>query len=239
MARWRGCARTALLLVVLAWGGPTRAAPDAPAGAVGIDVSHHSGAIDWERVAAQRFAFVYLKASEGVDAADPTFADHWRSARAADLARGAYHFFVTEDDPLEQARFFLSRLELAPGDLPPVVDVETLGRGTTGDLSAKLRAFVDEVERVAGVRAMIYTSARFWDAHFDGSFGEHPLWVAEYGVEAPELPRGWTTWTLWQYRETAATAGVEKGADLSRIHPEVELGTLGVPWRPPAGASTP
>lgn len=231
----RAAARFALILCV----GLARAVAGAEPGAVGIDVSHHSGAIDWERVAAQRFAFVYLKASEGVDAADPTFADHWRSARAADLARGAYHFFVTEDDPLEQARFFLSRLELAPGDLPPVVDVETLGRGTTGDLSSKLRAFVDEVERVAGVRAMIYTSARFWDAHFDGSFGEHPLWVAEYGVEAPVLPRGWTTWTLWQYRETAATAGVEKGADLSRIHPEVELGTLGVPRRPPAGAPTP
>ncbi|NUQ49294.1 MAG: hypothetical protein HUU27_05175, partial [Phycisphaerae bacterium] len=31
-------------------------------------------------------------------------------------------------------------LELAPGDLPPVVDVETLGRGTTGDLIGALRA---------------------------------------------------------------------------------------------------
>jgi len=123
----RRSAGFALLLLAVAGPGALRPATGAAPEAVGIDVSHHSGAIDWTRVAAQRFAFVYLKASEGVDAADPAFAEHWKSAAAADLPRGAYHFFVTEDDPDEQARFFLSRLELAPGDLPPVVDVETLG----------------------------------------------------------------------------------------------------------------
>jgi lysozyme len=213
------------MVLATAAGGIARAAePATPATA--IDVSHHSGEVDWQRVVEQGVGLVYLKATEGVDGADPMFEDHWRTLGELGVTRGAYHFFVTEDDPEEQARFFLSRLELAPGDLPPVVDVELIGRGTTGDLKVSLRRVLEIVEAELGVIPVIYTSPNFWNAHFDASFGRFPLWIAEYGVDQPTLPAGWTSWLMWQYEENAAVPGIEKGADRSRLHPDADVAKL-------------
>ena len=193
---------------------------------VGIDVSHHSGAIDWKTVAAQKPAFVYLKATEGIDAADPSFAEHWRQLGVLGVPRGAYHFYVTEDDAEQQARFFLSVARPAAGDLPPVVDVETLGHATTGALAPGLRRYLELVERETGRTPVIYTGPRFWNAHFDDSFARYPLWVAEYGVAEPTLPTGWTEWLFWQFQGDAAIPGVEKTADRSRLRGGVPLQSL-------------
>lgn len=234
----RGVTPLLILLVAFSGGGlasgpevaqPVRTDP------VGIDVSHHSGAIDWKAVAAQEPAFVYLKATEGIDAADPTFVEHWRQLGALGIPRGAYHFYVTEDDPEQQARFFLSVAGLAKGDLPPVVDVETLGRDTTGSLVAGLRRFLDRVERETGRMPVIYTGSRFWNSHFDGSFSRYPLWVAEYGVSEPAMPEGWSEWLFWQFQGDAAIPGIEKTADRSRLRRDVPLESLlGIPGSAPA-----
>jgi lysozyme len=231
--------RTALFFAVVALsravgGGATEPTPSAGAATSagpsrGIDVSGHSGAVSWETVAAGH-DFAFVKATEGVDLADPAFAQHWREMKAAGLTRGAYHFYVTEDDPLEQARFFIETVELEPGDLAPVVDVELIGHGTTPGLAARLRQWIEAVEAHYGVRPIIYTAPTFWDAHLaDADLGAYPLWVAEYGVHAPRLPTGWDAWHLWQWQGDASVPGVEKGADLSRVHPDVELEALRVP----------
>lgn len=200
---------------------------------VGIDVSHHSGAIDWKVVAGHDFGFVYLKATEGVDDADPMFEAHRGALDELRIPRGAYHFFVSEDDPDEQARFFLSHAGIAAGELVPVVDVEVIGHGTTGNLTHKLRRVLEIIEEETGVRPMIYTTARFWNAHFEPAFGHYPLWVAEYDVEEPELPAGWKEWTLWQYQGDAEIPGIEKGADRSRLRDGMKLESLLVPEKKP------
>lgn len=184
----------------------------------GIDVSSHSGAVDWRAVAAAGHTFAFIKASEGVDLPDPDFAVNWRAAMEAGLIRGAYHFYVTEDDPEAQARLFTGTVDLAPGDMAPVVDVELIGHGTRPGLADRLRTFLRLLEDHYGVRAIIYTSPKFWNAHLDDSFGRHPLWVAEYGVDQPTLPAGWDRWHLWQWQGDALVAGVEKEADLSRVN---------------------
>lgn len=196
---------------------------------VGIDVSHHSGEIDWERVEEHDYAFVYVKATEGVDAPDPMFEQHWARLKELGIPRGAYHFYVTEDDPKAQAEFFLSRLQLEAGDLPPVVDIELIGAGTHGELAPRLRTFLEIVEERTGVRPVIYTSAGFWNTHLEPTFGDYPLWVAEYDVAEPRVPEGWSRWLLWQYVDDAEVPGIEKAVDESRLHPEADLASLLVP----------
>ena len=222
--------RIAVTLIVALVGGasflPPAGAQSASPPRVGIDVSHHSGAIDWQTVAGHGPAFVYLKATEGIDDADPSFAGHWSQVAALGIPRGAYHFYVTEDDPEQQARFFLSVAHPAAGDLPPVVDVETLGHDTSGPLAPGLRRFLEVVERVSGLTPVIYTGSRFWNSHFDSSFARYPLWVAEYGVAAPTLPSGWSEWLFWQFEGDAAIPGVERGADRSRVRDEAILDVL-------------
>jgi len=118
-------------------------------------------------------SFAFIKASEGVDLADPDFGANWTAAGEAGLVRGAYHFYVTEDDPEQQARLFIETVQLEPGDLAPVVDIELIGHGTPPGLPDRLRRFLELLEQRYGVRPIIYTSPKFWNTHFMG---------ARYGV---------------------------------------------------------
>lgn len=198
---------------------------------LGIDVSHHSGTIDWPTVAQEGFVFAYVKASEGVDAPDPRFEENWQALADLDMYRGAYHFYVTEDDPEEQAKLFLSTYTPQHGDLPPVVDVEVIGRGTAEGWQSDLLRFLEILAEEAGVRPILYTSPNFWDANIHESFRQYPLWVAEYEVDEPEIPEGWEGWVMWQFEGEAAIPGVEKDVDKSKTHADVDLHALRIPAR--------
>lgn len=192
----------------------------------GIDVSHHSGTVDWQKVKAQNYHFAYVKSSEGVDNPDARFEEHWKGLREAGMERGAYHFYVTEDDPVEQAKFFASRLKDDPGTLPPAVDVELLGKGTTGDMTTTLLTFLRTLEDELGVKPMIYTNPKFWDEYYRPEFSGYHLWMAEYGVHMPKVPFGWENWLFWQRVADKTIDGVEKNADVSIIHPHVSLDSI-------------
>jgi lysozyme len=49
----------------------------------------------------------------------------------------------------------------------------------------------------------------------DDSFGDYPLWVAEYGVNSPTVPKGWDNWIIWQHGQSGSVAGVEGSVDLN------------------------
>jgi lysozyme len=193
-------------------------------GVQGLDVSHHSGAVDWTTVYKNGYRFAYVKASEGMDNPDSRFSSNWQEARKAGLARGAYHFYVTEDDPERQAALFLSQLGDDPGELPPAVDVELLGHHTdTSTMSASLLRFLEALEQKTGTRPIIYTESGFWDRYYDAAFSAYPLWLSEFGVIMPKTPFGWDSWLFWQHRENVAIPGVEKSADLNLLHPGAPL----------------
>lgn len=198
---------------------------------LGIDVSHYSGSVDWSQVLAAGYTFTFAKATQGMDYQDPTFDTNWKAMKAAGIVRGAYHFYVTEDDPQAQASFFLSTVSFQAGDLAPVVDIETLGTGTdTSSLPDNLRQFLAAVEGKLNVKPIIYTSPGFWNQYLGAGFGDYPLWVAEYGVSTPKQTNGWTTWTLWQFQENATVPGVASGADVNQMNPSVSgLSTLRLP----------
>jgi len=186
-----------------------------PSRLTGIDVSHYQGHVDWEAVKAAGCAFAFAKATEGTGVTDPYFAANWSGMKAAGLARGAYHFFRPAEDAAQQAAHFLSTVQLAPGDLPPVLDVETNDNVSNSALVGGVQIWLDAVEPAAGVTPIIYTAASFWDAHVGGRFGAYPLWIAHY-TSAPSpapLPAGWTAWTFWQYSQSLRIDGVGGPAD--------------------------
>ena len=105
-----------------------------PSWVLGLDVSHYQGTVDWASVLRQGYRFAFIKATEGTTWTDPEFSANWAGAKGAGLLRGAYHYYEPGDDPGQQADFFLNTVWphggqplLAPGDLPPVLDIETTG----------------------------------------------------------------------------------------------------------------
>ena len=188
----------------------------------GIDVSDHQGTVDWNAVRQAGMTFVFIKATDGITWTDPDFATNWSGARAAGLLRGAYHFYETDDDPTAQAQNFLNAVQLQPGDLPPVVDIEKLDSGSTASQTVQdLQTWLGVVQQATGRTPIIYTSHGFWNSLGTSAFGSYPLWIAEYGVESPTLPSGWSSWTFWQSSESGTVAGVSGSVDL-----DVFQGTL-------------
>lgn len=180
----------------------------------GIDVSKWQGNVKWPEVKQAGAAFAFARATYGSGEVDSHFDANWQGMKAAGLARGAYHFFVTADDATQQANLFLRAVgSLAAGDLPPVLDVEAQS-GTGGNLVTGVRTWLDIVGQKLGRRPIIYTGPSFWNEHLTGEFGSYPLWVAEYGVSSPKAVNGWGGWTFWQYSQSGAVAGVSGSVDL-------------------------
>lgn len=187
---------------------------------LGIDVSDFQGRVDWQTVAKSGVVFAFAKATEGATFVADTFATNWAGMKTAGLVRGAYHFFRPTKDPIAQANLFLRTAKTAIGDLPPVLDVEVSDGVSASELNRRVAQWLKVVETATKRQAIIYTSLGFWEAGLNNSdaFRGHPLWIAQYGVNAPELPGNWSQWTFWQYSDTGRVAGVAGGVDVNRFN---------------------
>ena len=185
----------------------------------GIDVSHHQGAIDWKRIAAQNIGFVYLKASEGGDWTDASFGGHLAEAHAAGLAVGAYHYFTLCAPGPMQAKNFIAAAPAAPAlNLPPAIDLEYVGNCGTrpgqGRLARELKAFIAIVTAHYHRTPVIYSTQTFFQDYLDAdpAFRAYPLWVRNLYGEA-----GWSrgrTVLFRQFANHARLAGIKGSVDL-------------------------
>lgn len=182
----------------------------------GIDISHYQDRIDWERLRnanVQRvpLRFVFVKATEGVSMIDENFSDNFYQARQNDLIRGAYHFFVPDADARKQARFYLKQVHLEEGDLPPVLDVEKVGRLSSEQLRKAVRTWLEIVEEHYGVKPILYTGASFKKKYLNDSiFNQYPYWIAHYYVEKPTYEG---SWKFWQYTDFGKIDGIQGNVD--------------------------
>lgn len=180
----------------------------------GVDVSHYQEEVDWTKVREQEVVFTFLKATEGETLKDRYFEKNWAGAGAAGIIRGAYHFYLPHIDPLRQARNFTKYVQLQPGDLPPVLDVEKRGRKPIAQFRKELKQWLDHVENSYGSRPIIYTGYKFYEDYLAGHFDSYPLWIAHY--EVPKLkiePSTTRKLSFWQYTDRGAIEGVAGDVD--------------------------
>lgn len=184
----------------------------------GIDISHYQGDIDWSLLARQsdsRFPlqFVFLKATEGGDHGDDTFATNFEAARQNGFIRGAYHYFIPRTDARKQADFFISTVHLQKGDLPPVLDVETASGKNKADLQRAVKTWLDCVERHYGVKPILYASYKFKLRYLNDSiFSGYPYWIAHYYVDSVRYEG---PWHFWQHTDVGVVPGIEGNVDLN------------------------
>ncbi len=196
----------------------------------GIDVSHHQGAIDWTKVAADDVVFAYLKATEGGDHRDREFARNWRDARDAGIAVGAYHFFTFCRPGADQAANFLAVVPVEADALPPAVDLEYGGNcgrmldGTT--MRRELDAFLAPVERAYRKPAILYVTPEFLGA-YRTHLPERALWRRSI----QRAPDNIAPWRLWQYNNRGRVNGIAGPVDLNVFADDADAFVL---WRAPA-----
>lgn len=185
--------------------------------AQGIDVSHYQGTVSWSSVRQAGIEFAFAKATDGLSWVDPEFATNWPAMKAAALLRGAYHFYEPADDAAEQAEFFLKNVQLVSGDLPPALDVEKAPASGT-DLWEGVETWLQAVAKATGVQPFLYMDPTFANEYkAPASLAAYPLWIADYGVDQPTLPTGWTAWQIWQHSESGTVSGVTGTVDLDLL----------------------
>ncbi len=187
----------------------------------GIDVSYYQGDIDWNAVAADGVEYAIVRVSHSTQFFDPQFNTNLAGSRAAGLHTGVYQYFEPDEDPIAQANLLLDSMgPLLPGDLPPVIDVESTGGQSPAAVASAVRAWVDHVEAALGVAPIIYTGHYFWQDNVASvEFGGYPLWVAWYGVECPgAVPTGWSQWAFHQYCDCGSIAGIAGPVDVNRFN---------------------
>lgn len=209
--------------------------------ALGIDVSHHQGDIDWDQVAGSRVSFVILKATEGRTFKDTRFQAYREGINRTELLMGAYHYchLVNGDgsdqhrtDPVKGAEHFLSVIGDTLPDLPLVVDLETHRVEALTKLEGAISsadwisAFVDTLIRETGKLPMLYWSRRIFTPARLGKetvrFRHLPTWWARYLPSSswselpptpPDHPVGWG-WSFWQFTSSGEVPGITGPVDL-------------------------
>ena len=76
-------------------------------------------------------------------------------------------------------------MPLAPGDLPPVLDVEAANFHDVAVMRREVARWLRLVEAHYGVRPILYSNHSFYQRHLAGHFDDYPLWLAHYEVAAP------------------------------------------------------
>ena len=185
----------------------------------GIDVSHHQGTIDWDKVATATIAddarveFVFIKATEGKSHLDRNFQRNFRKAGQYGLIRGAYHYFSPNVSGDRQARYFMDNVQLEEGDLPPVLDIEEIGDQTPETLRKEALEWLNLMERRFGTPPIIYTGLKFKKTYLSTpEFDRYPFWIAHYYVKQLGFNG---QWKFWQHTDVGTIDGITGKVDLN------------------------
>lgn len=183
----------------------------------GIDVSKHTGKVNFKLMVAQKVDFVYIKASEGSTNTDPKFESYYTAARKTKIAIGAYHFFRFNKSGKAQAKNFLRSIKNKKYDLPPVIDVEEWGniKNIPADsVIARMGTFIKEVKAKLNMPVMIYTNESGYRQFVKGHFDKHYVWICSFNAE-PNIDKDWT---LWQYNHDGNLKGAEGMIDMNTFN---------------------
>jgi lysozyme len=235
------------------------------------DVSFYQGNINFFKMKTAADG-VIIRAGQA-NYADSKFTVNWTGAKAAGIPRGSYWFFDNRFPPLQQAQVWWSLIRSDLGELPHFLDIEgsyaadRAGSARAGEYQIQEGAYggwrnwrilLDEFKKLSNgkIRIGIYTSyysftplAPTGGAELD-YFKQYLLWIANYGVTSPRLPKPWTSWLFWQYGTTpplpVSSYGVQSSElDSNRFNGTAEQyrkyfnigGTPPAPEPPPAVAS--
>jgi lysozyme len=194
----------------------------------GIDISADQSNLLSKAPLSDSIAFVICKATEGVTYTDPNYYSNSKIVRDKKLISGAYHFYHTADDPIQQANAFWACLskDTLP-DMPPILDIEQgsfcEGKNCitprTDTLQAQLLRFLNRIEQLCNCTPIVYTDKGFINPFLiNTAFAKYPLWLAEYteGGVTPALPSEspWTTYFMWQKTDSLMINGIQTDFDV-------------------------
>lgn len=185
----------------------------------GIDISHYQGDIDWDllrtgMIEGCPLRFVMIKSTEGSTRLDSKFRHNFQQAREYGYIRGAYHFWSNKSSARDQAYFFLDKVKLEDGDLPPVLDIEHMpANRSVEDFQRDVLTWLHIVEDKYHVKPIIYTYYKFKEKYLNAPvFEDYPYWIAHYYVNKLEYKGAWK---FWQHTDVGRLPGIKGYVDFN------------------------
>lgn len=193
---------------------------------LGVDVSHHQGKIDWEKVKEDGYEFAIIRigyrgyGTEGTLNLDNRFHENIKDAQRAGLDVGVYFFAqaINEEEALEEAEFVLKHVKGYKLELPVAYDPESIlyDEARTDDVTGEqftknAKVFCKRI-RKAGYEPMIYSNM-LWEAYeLDlEKLSDYPIWYADY----EPLPQTPYDFVMWQYTSRGTVDGIDGSVDLN------------------------
>ena len=192
----------------------------------GIDISRHNGDIDFKKVKAAGFDFVFIRTvyrgygKKGTLLVDENAIANFTKAIDAGLKVGAYVFSqaTNEEEAIDEAKLVIDTLKDIDLDLPIVYDPETIRNDIArtdnvgGDqFTSNAIAFCNIIKE-AGFDTAIYSNLVWEDYYFDmKKLKDYDIWYADYS-DMPQTPYNFK---YWQFSEKGIVDGVDGFVDLN------------------------
>ena len=192
--------------------------------AKGVDISKWQGGWEYQG----NIDFIVVKATEGIGK-DPAFDDYLPEVQKVPI-RGAYHYFRTGYNPIQQAENFYNTIK-DQGFHFLVVDYEKHNNTLDKEGEQSLREFWNRLESLIDLPIVLYTSPYVFRDNlyaYNVKWATVPLWMAHYNdldpqVDGPEIFDA-TGWEIWQY--SSEGPGEYYGAQSKYIDTNVYNGTV-------------
>lgn len=172
----------------------------------GVDVSDYNPSVNWQKLRNQNIRFALIKSTEGNGHFNEYFDEQWTGAKSAGILRGSYHYLRAAIDGAEQADYFLSKVNVQDGDLPPILDVEEkYNEGiSTFQFIDSTQKWLEHVASKTGRRPIVYSRTLLLQQWGTLSWAKnYQTWIAEWHDYTdrgePTQPTGWGDWIFWQY----------------------------------------
>lgn len=164
-----------------------------------IDVSHWQGKMDWS-IAAQLIDGAIIKMSEYQE--DVQYKANVNGCLDYDIPFAVYHFWH-DTVPYKDQYKLIAKLNYHSAPVCLDVEGQSCKLVSNKDRTEKLLAICGEL-RDNGFTPTIYTRKTIWDNKIlkQPIWKTYPLWVANYQMQKPLIPRDWNTWAMWQYSNT-------------------------------------
>ena len=185
----------------------------------GIDISHYQGKIDWEQLKNAMIEgcpvrFVIIKSTEGASRLDDHFRENFNQVRYFGFIRGVSHFWRNKSSAREQAYYFLDKVHLTEGDLPPVLDIEHKPADkSVDDFQRDVLTWLHIVEDKYHAKPIIYTYYKFKEKYLSAPvFDDYPYWIAHYYVDKVQYQG---KWKFWQHTDAGKLPGIKGYVDFN------------------------
>ena len=188
--------------------------------AKGLDVSHHQGKIDWEKVSKSDVDFVIIRCGYGNNIAsqdDKYFAQNVAGCEKYNIPYGIYiySYALNETDTKSEAKHVLRLIKStgAKPTYPIYIDYEDSSQNglTPKQLGNFATAFFNKTI-AAGYKAGVYANLNWWTNKLtDSRFNQWTKWVAQYNSACSYTK----PYQIWQSTSTGKVPGVNGNADLN------------------------